>query len=135
MLDLDDLLAGLIIEDQNALPSALARLGMTGEFMGSPEHYPFLPRDTANSVLESIHQSLPRSQPIPNSTDMPISSGLGEILAAASDLRQKLQSKEVTPLHLLAVLLSGSHKGVQALRDAGITEENVLDVIRREDRP
>ena len=129
MLDLDDLLAGLIIEDQNAIPSALARLGMTGEFMGSPEHYPFLPRDTANSVLESIHQSLPRSQPIPNSTDMPISSGLGEILAAASDLRQKLQSKEVTPLHLLAVTMRGSHSGVQALRDVGITEEEVLKAI------
>ena len=26
MLDLDDLLAGLIIEDQNAIPSTLARL-------------------------------------------------------------------------------------------------------------
>jgi hypothetical protein len=63
ILDLDDLLAGLIIEDQNAIPSALVRLGMTGEFMGSPEHHPFLPRDTATSVLESIHQSLPRSTP------------------------------------------------------------------------
>ena len=29
-------------------------------------------------------------------------------------------------MHLLAVLLAGSHKWVQALRDAGITEEDVL---------
>lgn len=98
MLDVDDLVAGLITEDQNAIPSALARLGMTGEFMNSPEHYPFLSPDIANSVLESIHQSLPRSQQVPISTDMPISSGLQQILSAASDLRKKLQSKEVTPL-------------------------------------
>ena len=128
--DIDDLLAGLIIEDQNAIPSALARLGMTGDFMGLPEHHPFLPTDTATSVLESIHQSPPRSQPVPNSTDMPMSSGLREILTAASDLRQKLQSKEVTPLHLLAVTMRGSHSGVQALRDVGITEEEVLKAIK-----
>jgi len=40
----------------------------------------------------------------------------------------------VTPLHLLAVLLAGSHKWVQALRDAEITEEDVLDVIGKEDQ-
>ena len=38
MLDLDDLLTGLIIEDQNVIPSALARLGLEGQFMDSPEH-------------------------------------------------------------------------------------------------
>jgi len=65
---------------------------------------------------------------------MAISPALGETLAAASDLKEKLQSKEVTPLHLLAVLLAGSHKWVQALRDAGITEEDVLDVIGKEDQ-
>ena len=42
MLDLDDLLTGLIIEDQNVIPSALARLGMEGQFMGSSEHHAFL---------------------------------------------------------------------------------------------
>ena len=36
MLDLDDLLTGLIIEDQNVIPSALARLGMDGQFMIRP---------------------------------------------------------------------------------------------------
>jgi hypothetical protein len=133
MLDLDDLLTGLIIEDQNAIPSALARLGMEGQFMDSPEHHAFLPPETATSVLESIHQSLPRSQPIPKSTDMPISSGLGEILAAASELRKELQSKEVTPLHLLAVTMRRSHIGTQALRDVGIKEEEILKAIRKED--
>ncbi len=133
MLDLDDLLTGLIIEDQNAIPSALARLGMGGEFMGSPEHHAFLPPDAGTSLLENIHQSHPRSQPIPQSTDMPISSDLGEILEYASVLRKELRSKEVTPLHLLAVMMRRSHSGIQALRDVGITEEEVLKAIREED--
>jgi hypothetical protein len=55
MLDLDDLFAGLIIEDQNAIPSALTKLGMKGELMVLPKHQPFLPPDTATSVLEGIH--------------------------------------------------------------------------------
>lgn len=134
MLDPDDLLAGLIIEDQNAIPSGLARLGMTGQVMVLPKHQPFLTPDTANRVLESIHESLPRSQPIPNSTDMPISPALGETLAAATDLGKSLQSKEVTPLHLLAGMMRGSHRGVQALRDVGITEAEVLNAIRKEDQ-
>lgn len=133
MLDLDDLLTGLIIEDQNAIPSALARLGMEGEFMGSPEHHAFLPADTATSVLENIQQSHPRSQPIPQSTDMPMSSELEEILVAASELRKELQSKEVMPLHLLAVALRRSHSGIQSLWDVGVTEEEVLRAIRKED--
>jgi len=133
MLDLDDLLTGLIIEDQNVIPSALARLGMEGQFMGSPEHHAFLPADTATNVLENIHQSHPRSQPIPHSTDMPISSDLGEILAAASELRKELQSKEVTPLHLFAATMRRSHSGIQALRNKGITEEGVIRAIRKED--
>ena len=132
MLDLDDLLTGLIIEDQNTIPSTLARLGMDGQFMDSPEHHAFLPPDTATSVLENIHQSHPRSQPIPQSTDMPISSSLGEILAAASELTKQLQSKEVTPLHLLAVMMRRSNSGIEVLRYAGITEEEVLKVIRKE---
>jgi len=134
MLDLDDPLTGLIIEDQNMIPSALARLGMDGQCMDSPEHYAFLSPDAATSVLENIHKSHPRSQPVPHSTDMRISSGLGEILAAAIELRKELQSKEVTPLHLLAVTMRGSHSGIQALRDVGITEEEVLKAIRKDDQ-
>jgi ATP-dependent Clp protease ATP-binding subunit ClpA len=64
---------------------------------------------------------------------MPISSALDQALAAAIDVRKKLHSKEVTPLHLLAVLMQTSQKGVRALREAGITEEEVLRVIQKEE--
>jgi hypothetical protein len=70
MLDLDDLLTGLIIEDQNVIPSALARLGMGDQFMDSPEHYAFLPPDAATSVLENIHSSLSADSPVYRYADL-----------------------------------------------------------------
>ena len=94
MIDLDDLLAALIVEDQNKIPETLEMLGETGKFIGLTTHQPFLPA-AATSLLESIQQSLPQSQSIPTSADMAISPALGETLAAAIDLREKLQSKEV----------------------------------------
>jgi hypothetical protein len=133
MIDIDDLLAGLIIEDQNEIPSALGTLG-PGELMVLPKHEPFLPSETSTRLLESIHQSQPRSQSIPHSRDMPLSSSLRETLAAANDLARELQSKEVTPLHLLAALIRGSHWRVQPLRDVAITENEVIKAIRTEDR-
>src|SRR5579864_3592159 len=134
MIDVDDLLAALIVEDQNQVSEFLEMLGRGGRFIGSTTHQPFLPPDVATSLLESIQRSLPRSESIPTSADMGISPALGKALAAAGDLREKLQSKRVTPLHLLAALLAGSHNRVQGLQEAGITEEKVLDAIRREDR-
>jgi len=99
MIGVEDLLAALIVEDQNKIPETLEMLGETGNFIGLTTHQPFLPA-AATSLLESIQQSLPQSQSIPTSADM----------------------------------ATGSHQRVQALRDAGITEEQVLDVIRREDQ-
>jgi len=135
MIDLDDLLAALIVEDQNKVPDALETLGRsTGRIIGLVTHQPFLPSDAAATLLQSIHQSQPRSQPIPTSADIAISPALQKTLAVANDLKESLQSKEITPLHLLAAVLAGSHKGVHVLRDAGITEEKVLDALRREDQ-
>jgi hypothetical protein len=135
MIELDDLLATLIVEDQNEIPDALEMWrGGGGQVVGVTTHQPFFSPDVATTLLENIRRSLPRSESIPTSVDMAISPALGETLGAARDLREKLQSKEVTPLHLLAALLSGTQSG-EALRDAGITEEKVFDAIRREDQP
>jgi ATP-dependent Clp protease ATP-binding subunit ClpA len=136
MIDLDDLLAALIVEDQNQIPDALRMLGMTSEFASSAvgTHHPFLTPDAASSLLENIRGSAPQSDAVPTSADMGLSPALKETLAAASDLKKMLQSKKLTPLHLLAALLAGSHNRVQALQEAGITEEKVLDAIRSEDR-
>ena len=134
MIDLDDLLAALIVEDQNKIPEALVGLGITDHFVSITRHHPFLPSDAANSLLEKIQRSAPLSEAIPASAEMALSPALKETLASASDFKKMLDSKKLTPLHLLAALLAGSHKEVQALLAAGITEQRVLDAIRREDQ-
>jgi hypothetical protein len=134
-IDLDDLIAALIIEDQNRTSDSLLQLPRGGPPLGWTPHLPFLPADAATILLESIERSLPRSSSMPASKDMDISPVLGRTLATANDLREKLQSKEITPLHLLAAVLAGSHARVQTLRDAGITEEKVIGVILSEGQP
>ena len=131
-IDFDDLLAALVIEDQNEIPSTLGRLLGPGTRMLSPQHQPFLTAEVATKLLEGIHESLHPSQGIPHSVDMPLSSSLREAFDAANELAKTLESTEVTPLHLLAVLMPGSHPRVRILRDLGITDEEVLKAIRKE---
>ena len=50
MIDVDDLLAALIVEDQNKTPEFLEMLGRGGRFIGSTTHQPFLPPDVATSL-------------------------------------------------------------------------------------
>lgn len=132
-IEVDDLLAALLIEDQNKGSEAFGETGEAGTIVGEKPHLPFLPADLATGLLEAL-QALPRSQPIPDSTDMSISAELGTVLTLAIELREKLKSQEVTPMHLLAVLLANADRRLQRLRDAGITEEKVLRAIRSEDQ-
>jgi hypothetical protein len=83
MIDVDDLIAAWIVEDQNKIPEFLEMLGRSDRVIGSTTHQPFLPPDVATSLLESIEGSLPRSESIPTSADMGISPALGKALASA----------------------------------------------------
>jgi ATP-dependent Clp protease ATP-binding subunit ClpA len=135
IIDVEDFLVSLIMEDQNIRSQALL------ELMGAPDpsrlpfepHVAFLPSEVAARVIEEIQDASPHRQSIPTSADMSISPALGQVLAVASDLQQKFQSKQVTHVHLLAAVLAGSTKGVLSLREAGITKETVIDAIRKED--
>jgi ATP-dependent Clp protease ATP-binding subunit ClpC len=132
MLDVDDLLVSLIMEDQGIRPQAMLKHSSDSSQPFEP-HTAFLPAEVAVRLLAEIRDALPRRQSIPTSADMPISPSLSLVLGVANDLQQKSQSKQVTPLHLLAAVLAGSTKGVLSLREAGITQETVIDAIRKED--
>jgi hypothetical protein len=134
MLDVDDLLVSLIMEDQNIRSQALLKLMNAPDPSQLPfeRHTAFLPSEVAISVIEEI-KALPRRPQVPTSANMSISPALSLVLGVANDLQQKFQSKQATPLHLLAAVLAGSTKGVLSLRDAGITQETVIDAIRKEE--
>jgi hypothetical protein len=137
MLDVDDLLVSLIMEDQGIRSQAIPEITNAPDPSQPPlePHTAFLPAEVAVKLLAEIQDVLPRRQSIPNSTDMPISPPLSLVLGGANDLQQKSQSKRVTPLHLLAAVLAGSTKGVLSLREAGITQETVIEAIGKEEEP
>ena len=118
MLDVDDLLVCLIMEDQNIRSQAML------ELMNAPDpsqlpfepHTAFLPAEVGARLLAEIQDASPHRQPVPTSANMAISPALSLVLGVANDLQQKLQSKQVTPLHLLAAVLAGSTNGVLSLR-------------------
>ena len=135
MLDVDDFLLFLIMEDQGIRSQALLELMHASDRSQLPfePHTAFLPAEVAARVIEEIQNASPHRQPISTSADMSISPAVSLVLGVANDLQQKFQSKQVTPLHLLAAVLAGSTKGVLSLRDAGITQETVIDAFRKEE--
>jgi ATP-dependent Clp protease ATP-binding subunit ClpA len=137
MLDVDDLLVSLIMEDQGIRSQAMLEIANAPDPSQLPvePHTAFLPAEVAVKLLAEVQDALPRRQSVPASADLPVSGALSLVLGVANDLQQKFQSKQVTPLHLLAAVLAGSTNGVLSLREAGITQETVIDAIRKSAEP
>jgi hypothetical protein len=66
VVDTDDFFVGLVLEDQGLLLKSQK---------GQP-HVPFFSKELAEDLLTKLKKSLPRSQPIPQTTEMPLSSSL-----------------------------------------------------------
>lgn len=128
------LLDALVREDQGEfatrMPDVVAIAGKPGL---RPSH-PFFPAETAAAVLVNMRRIMPpKSEPIPLSTDVPVSPALQEIFSAAKNQANELQQKQVEPLHLLAALLShSSEESSQALKQVGISKEAVIAALRRQ---
>lgn len=75
MIEVDDLLVALLLEDQNNMSEALGETGEASAVISLEAPQPFLSADLAAGLLEEL-QALPRSHPIPDSTDMSISAEL-----------------------------------------------------------
>jgi ATP-dependent Clp protease ATP-binding subunit ClpA len=131
MLDVDDLLAGLVLEDQGSLIDVLAKLQLHGEpvsFAGSAEsHIPFFPPKTAHDLLSSLDKLLPQSKPVALTTEVPVSPALRGVFDSAKALQSQFQYSHIEPLHLLAAILDEeSSHGAKLLQGSGITREKVL---------
>ena len=137
-IDLDHLLAALIMEDQGILLKAMmGYLGLASETeIGRPAPIvpdpfeslrPFLPADLASDLLQRIQASaVTGRQPVDRSTDMPTADPVANTFKVAHDLAKELHHNQVEPLHLLAAaLMEESGVGTAALRRAGITAEKV----------
>lgn len=124
----DDLLMGLVIEDQGLLPKSFFPDIEESAFVENRQvHVPFFSSELAEDLLSNLKNSLPHSQPVPTATDIPVSSPLEHTFASAESLRAQFQHSRVEPLHLLAAILKEhSGEGAKLLQASGITLEGVL---------
>ena len=133
MVDTDDFLVGLVLEDQGLLLKSLFPDVEENAFMekGQP-HVPFFSQDLAEDLLTKPKKSLPQSQPIPETTKMPLSSSLERVFDLAKELQPQFRHSHMEPLHFLAAILKDdSSEGAKLLRRSGVTLENVLSELSR----
>jgi len=133
-LEVEDLLVGLIIEDQGGLMKELfghPEPPVGSLDVGSRPQRSFLPPDLASDLLARVQALCTRSQPVPNDSDLPVSDSVQRIFTLAASLRDELEQTYVEPLHLLAAILEDeSSRGTKVFREAGITRETVIQFLQ-----
>ena len=140
VIDTDDLLVGLVLEDQglllkslfpdakgNAFVETVVEKGhVVGRFRKASAHVPFFSQELAEDLLTKLKESIPRSQPVPETTEIPLSSSLKRVFDLAKELQPQFRHSHMEPLHLLAAILKeDSSEGAKLLRRSGVTLENV----------
>lgn len=128
-IDIDDVLVGLVLEDQGMLEKGLFPKLREGTFHFVNQdvlHIPFFSPEAANDFLAKIEGILPRSEPVETSTDMPLSSAAIRAFNSAEEIQTRSRHSQIEPLHLLAALLAEESQAVKLLHDSGITQEKVL---------
>jgi len=133
VVDTDDFLVGLILDDQGLLLQSLFPDVEENAFVGKGlPHVPFFSHKLAEDLLIKLEKSLPRSQPIPETTEIPLSSSLERVFDLAKDLQPQFRHSHMEPLHFLAAILKeDSSEGAKLLQRSGVTLENVLSELSR----
>ena len=134
VVDTDDLLVGLALEDRGLLLKSLfpnvEEKAFVWKSLPRP-HVPFFSHKLAEDLLTAL-KSLPRSEPVPETTEIPLSSSLVRVFDLAKELQPQFRHSYVEPLHLLAAILKeDSSEGAKLLRRSGVTLDNVLSELNR----
>jgi ATP-dependent Clp protease ATP-binding subunit ClpA len=128
-IDVDDFIHALILEDQGMMASTFSNVyeGQGTLVNRAPSHVPFFSSEIAQGLLSNLERSLPQSQPVSLTTEIPLSASLETAFDSAKALQTRFQHKQIEPLHLLAAILAEElSRGVKLLQGSGITQENVL---------
>src|SRR5260370_7392375 len=126
-------LVGLVLEGQGLLMKSLFPDVEENAFVGNGQpHVPFFSHKLAEDLLTKLEKSLPRSQPLPETTEIPLSSSLQRVFDLAKELQPQFRHSHMEPLHFLAAILNeDSSEGAKLLRLSGGTLENVLSELSR----
>jgi hypothetical protein len=106
VVDTEDLFVGLVLEDQGLLLKNLFSDVEENAFVGKGQPcVPFFSHKLAEDLLIKLEKSLPRSQPVPETTEIPLSSSLERVFDLAKELQPQFRHSHMEPLHLLAAIL------------------------------
>jgi hypothetical protein len=130
-VDVEDLLIGLVTEDQGTHGSMLSKFFGGGDVdsgFPTPTHKPFFDPAVAASLLKNNQESIPHLEPIPTSTEIPLSDELSRVFEAAEGCRTQFHHDQIEPLHLLAAVFNEDEGSVavKELLRIGVTREKVL---------
>lgn len=134
MIDVGDLLLGMILEDQGMMGNLLSNVhegqGPT-PVLPLPPHSPFFPTETASGLLTRIEELFHKSEPLVHTTEVPLSPELRRAFDGAKDVQNMFHHEQIGPLHLLAaVLAEESSQHTKLLQNIGITKEQVLNKLK-----
>jgi ATP-dependent Clp protease ATP-binding subunit ClpC len=130
MIDTDDLLVGLVLEDQGTLEKTILPTIFEGQ--GTPVnrsqfHIPFFSSKAAEDLLANLKKLLPQSRPVALTTELPLSPSLERMFDSAKAIQARFQHSQIEPLHLLAAILTeDASQGAKLLQGSGVTLEKVL---------
>lgn len=132
-IGVDDLLLGLLIEDQGMLGDMLSKVYERHGTLPNtaPTRAPLFPSETATKLLTKLNDASRQSQTIGLSTEMSVSSPLERAFDTAKVYQAQFHHSQIEPVHLLAAILTEeSSQGVKLLQEFGITQEVVLHKLR-----
>ena len=131
VMDVEDLLLGLMLEDQGEpMENLISKLhdGLGAPFSMAQSHSSFFPEEKAKNLAIRIAALTPQMQPIGISTELPLSSALKQIFDSAKDFQTQLHHDQIEPLHLLAAsVVAEPSQCAKLLQEHGITQKMVLD--------
>ena len=135
-IGVEDFLVSLVVEDQGKFQEAVSGVWKDGTPLVQPgalPQNPFLASEVADELLARLEALSARLQPLPASAEMPLSQAAKNALSRAESLCDEMQDSVIEPLHLLAAILeSQKNKAAQVFRDAGITSEKIITLLKRE---
>jgi hypothetical protein len=133
-IDVEDLLVGLVSEDQGTHGSILSKFfggGKGDSGFPTPTHKQFFDPAIAASLLNNIEEPVACREPIATSIEIPLSDELSRVFEAAEGYRTKFQHEEVEPLHLLAAVFNDAGGvAVREVSKVGLTREEVIENLR-----
>ena len=127
MIDIDDVLVGLILEDEGMLEMLeeglfpKLREGRVHLVNEAPLHIPFFSPEIANDFLAKIEGILPRAEPVGTSTEIPLSSAVVHAFNSAEEIHTRFGHS-----HEAAVVSEFSESSSPTLRERGLAVQIFL---------